>query len=60
MTVHELAGKPAPKSLLANIPRLVTAYYANKPAVSDPAQRVAFGTSGHRECSLENKSSRKG
>ncbi len=60
MTVHELAGKPAPKSLLANIPRLVTAYYANKPDVSDPAQRVAFGTSGHRGCSLKNRSSRKG
>ena len=54
MTVHELAGKPAPRSLLANIPRLVTAYYANKPDVSDPTQRVAFGTSGHRGSSLKN------
>ena len=54
MTVHELAGKPAPRSLLANIPRLVTAYYAQKPDVSDPTQRVAFGTSGHRGSSLKN------
>ena len=54
MSVHELAGKPAPRSILANIPRLVTAYYANKPDVSDPTQRVAFGTSGHRGSSLKN------
>ena len=54
MTVHELAGKPAPRSILANVPRLVTAYYANKPDVSDPTQRVAFGTSGHRGSSLKN------
>jgi len=54
MTVHELAGKPAPRSLLANIPRLMTAYYAQEPDVSDPAQRVAFGTSGHRGSSLKN------
>ena len=54
MTVHELAGKPAPRSLLANIPRLVTAYYTNRPDVSDPTQRVAFGTSGHRGSSLKN------
>lgn len=54
MTVHELAGKPSPRSLLANIPRLVTAYYIQKPDVSDPTQRVAFGTSGHRGSSLKN------
>jgi phosphoglucomutase len=54
MTVHELAGKPAPRSLLANIPRLVTAYYSHKPDISDPTQRVAFGTSGHRGSSLKN------
>ena len=54
MTVHELAGKPAPRSILANIPRLMTAYYAHKPDVSDPTQRVAFGTSGHRGSSLKN------
>ncbi len=52
--VHELAGKPAPRSLLANIPRLVSAYYTLKPDASDPAQKVAFGTSGHRGSSLKN------
>ncbi len=48
MAVHPLAGKPAPRSMLANIPRLVAAYYAIKPDPTDPTQRVAFGTSGHR------------
>ena len=38
--------------MLANIPRLVTAYFANEPDPADPAQRVAFGTSGHRGSSL--------
>ena len=52
--IHDLAGKPAPKSLLENIPRLVSAYYSFKPDVSDPAQKVAFGTSGHRGSSLRN------
>ncbi len=51
---HELAGKPAPRSILTNIPRLVTAYYTQRPDVSDPAQRVSFGTSGHRGSSLKN------
>jgi hypothetical protein len=55
MTVHELAGKPAPRSLLTNIPRLVTAYYVEKPDVSDPTQRVAFGTSGHRGSSCPHR-----
>jgi phosphoglucomutase len=54
MNVHELAGKPAPRSILANIPRLISAYYTHKPDASDPAQRVAFGTSGHRGSSLRN------
>jgi phosphoglucomutase len=54
MSVHELAGKPVPRSLLANIPRLLTAYYTRKPDASDPLQRVAFGTSGHRGSSLLN------
>ena len=48
MPVSKLAGKPAPRSLLENIPKLITAYYTHKPDVSDPAQQVAFGTSGHR------------
>ncbi|MDY6953570.1 MAG: phosphoglucomutase, alpha-D-glucose phosphate-specific, partial [Thermodesulfobacteriota bacterium] len=55
MALSELAGKPAPRTLLVNIPRLVTAYYAHEPDVADPSQRVAFGTSGHRGSSF-NKS----
>ncbi len=54
MTVHELAGKPPPRSLLVNIPRLVSAYYTHKPDISDPGQRVGFGTSGHRGSPLNN------
>ncbi len=46
--INPLAGKPADPSMLANIPRLVTAYFADRPDPSVPAQRVAFGTSGHR------------
>jgi len=52
--IHELAGKPAPRSILANIPRLMTAYYTGTPDPSDPSQRIAFGTSGHRGSSLKN------
>ena len=40
--------------MLANIPRLVTAYFAGKPDPAVPAQRVAFGTSGHRGSALNN------
>jgi len=47
-TINPLAGKPAPTSLLVDVPRLVTAYYSDVPDPSIPAQRVAFGTSGHR------------
>ena len=54
MALSELAGKPAPRSLLVNIPRLVSSYYSRKPTVSDPSQRVAFGTSGHRGSSFKN------
>src|SRR5437867_534682 len=53
MPLHPLAGKPAPREILANVPRLVTAYYALRPDPADPAQRVAFGTSGHRGSSLK-------
>lgn len=48
MSVHPLAGKPAPSQALVNIPRLVAAYYTYHPDPSDPAQQVVFGTSGHR------------
>ncbi len=51
-SVHPLAGKPAPPSLLVDVPRLVTAYYVERPDPADPAQRVTFGTSGHRGSSL--------
>ena len=44
----QYAGKPAPDDLLANIPRLVAAYYTTQPDPENPAQRVSFGTSGHR------------
>lgn len=42
------AGKPVDASTLANIPRLVTNYYALKPDAAETSQRVSFGTSGHR------------
>ncbi|MBX3247919.1 MAG: phosphoglucomutase (alpha-D-glucose-1,6-bisphosphate-dependent) [Myxococcales bacterium] len=46
--VHPLAGKPAPQSILVDVPALVAAYYTRRPDMDDPRQRVAFGTSGHR------------
>jgi len=52
--VNPLAGKTADPSMLVDIPRLVTAYFAGKPDPSVPAQRVAFGTSGHRGSALNN------
>jgi phosphoglucomutase len=48
MSVHVLAGQLAPASVLANLPRLITAYYCEQPDPDEPTQRVAFGTSGHR------------
>jgi phosphoglucomutase len=52
MSVHARAGQPAEVDDLIDVPRLVTAYYAEHPDVADPAQQVAFGTSGHRGSSL--------
>ena len=49
---HPLAGKPAPKELLVDVPDLLRRYAAEAPDPADPAQRVAFGTSGHRGSSL--------
>ncbi len=49
---HPLAGKPAPKDLLVDVPDLLRRYAADAPDPGDPAQRVAFGTSGHRGSSL--------
>ncbi|MHC1711162.1 MAG: phosphoglucomutase (alpha-D-glucose-1,6-bisphosphate-dependent) [Solidesulfovibrio sp.] len=53
MAPSPLAGKPAPRSLLVNVPRLVASYYAIAPDPADPVQRVAFGTSGHRGASFD-------
>jgi len=54
MQINPLAGKPAPPAILTDIPRLVTAYYTDRPDISVPAHRVAFGTSGHRGSSFEH------
>ena len=54
MKVSPFAGKPADPSILIDVSRLVSAYYSGRPDPSVPAQRVAFGTSGHRGCSLDN------
>ena len=48
MSLNPLAGKPAPRDILVNVPRLITAYYTEVPDPSVASQRVAFGTSGHR------------
>ncbi|MGO8822227.1 MAG: phosphoglucomutase (alpha-D-glucose-1,6-bisphosphate-dependent) [Desulfomonilaceae bacterium] len=53
MKVSPLAGKSAEISMLVDVPRLITAYYTEAPDPSDPEQRVAFGTSGHRGSALE-------
>jgi phosphoglucomutase len=52
VTVSERAGKPAEKSMLVDVDRLIAAYYDIHPDPSVPAQAVAFGTSGHRGSSL--------
>ena len=56
MTTHidPLAGEPAPRSILVDVPRLVTAYYTGKPDPAERSQRVVFGTSGHRGAALDN------
>ena len=54
MTLSPYAGKPAEPSMLVNVPRLMTAYYTGRPDPAVPAQRVAFGTSGHRGSALDN------
>jgi phosphoglucomutase len=52
MVIHLLAGKPAPKDLLIDVDQLRKEYHARKPDITDRAQRVSFGTSGHRGSSL--------
>jgi len=53
MAFHELAGKPAPASLLVNVPKLISAYYVAHPDPDKPSEQVEFGTSGHRGVSLK-------
>ena len=53
MIISPNAGKPAQESMLVNVSRLVSAYYTEQPDPAVPAQRVAFGTSGHRGCAFE-------
>jgi len=53
MKIDPHAGKLATPSMLVDVPRLMTAYYTRRPDVNVPAQRVAFGTSGHRGSSLD-------
>ena len=48
MSIHPLAGKPAPASMLIDVAQLEHAYYHNRPNLDDPTQLVSFGTSGHR------------
>src|SRR5438034_1862860 len=52
MAISPLAGKPAPKELLIDVARLEREYFERRPDMSDPNQRVSFGTSGHRGSSL--------
>ena len=52
MSVSDVAGRRADGSMLVDVGRLIDAYYERRPDPSVPAQRVAFGTSGHRGSSL--------
>ena len=51
--INPLAGQPAPADRLVDVPRLITAYYSERPDPGVASQRVAFGTSGHRGSSFE-------
>ena len=53
MSPHPLAGEPAPREMLVDVPRLVASYYTLHPDPAVAGQRVAFGTSGHRGSSLD-------
>jgi phosphoglucomutase len=52
--IDPLAGQPAPADKLVDVPRLITAYYSERPDSNVSAQRVAFGTSGHRGISFDS------
>jgi phosphoglucomutase len=54
MDISPLAGKPADPAILIDVPKLLAAYFSGQPDPSVPSQRVVFGTSGHRGCSLDN------
>ena len=54
MTVHPLAGEPAPPDVLVDVSKLLAAYYDETPDPADPSQRVSFGTSGHRGSSFRS------
>src|ERR1700722_3845958 len=54
MNISPLAGKRAEPSMLVNVPRLITAYYSERPDTAIPSQCVAFGTSGHRGCAFDS------
>ena len=54
MAINPAAGQPAQASNLVNVPRLVTAYFADRPDPKVPEQRVSFGTSGHRGSSFHH------
>ena len=53
MAPHPLAGRPAPADLLVDVAQLERLYYEGRPDPAQPAQRVAFGTSGHRGTPLD-------
>ena len=53
MKISPYAGKPAEPAMLVNVPKLITAYYTEVPDPKVPAERVAFGTSGHRGSSFD-------
>ena len=53
MTISPLAGTLLPQAALVDVPRLITAYFTTTPDPANPAQRVSFGTSGHRGSSLD-------
>ena len=56
MAIHDRAGQRALQSDLVNIQKIVSAYYLYEPDIEEfPEQKVSFGTSGHRGCSLDTK-----
>src|SRR5215469_6058175 len=52
MSIHPRAGEPPNAADLVDVPRLVSAYYTEKPEAGERSQQVSFGTSGHRGSSL--------